>query len=92
MELKMDKIYDPKSNEDRIYKSWMEKGCFHEEPDPTREPFCIVIPPPNITGKLHMGHGLDNTMQDAIIRYKRMMGFCTTLAARHRPCEHCHRG
>ena len=77
MELKMDKIYDPKSNEDRIYQSWMEQGCFHEEPDPEREPFCIVIPPPNITGKLHMGHGLDNTMQDAIIRYKRMMGFCT---------------
>jgi valyl-tRNA synthetase len=77
MELKMDKIYDPKSNEDRIYKSWIDQGCFHEEPDPEREPFCIVIPPPNITGKLHMGHGLDNTMQDAIIRYKRMMGFCT---------------
>ena len=73
----MDKIYDPKSNEDMIYKSWGDAGCFHEEPDPAREPFCIVIPPPNITGKLHMGHGLDNTMQDAIIRYKRMMGFCT---------------
>ncbi len=77
MELKMDKIYDPKLNEDRIYKSWIDNGCFHEEPDSSREPFCIVIPPPNITGKLHMGHGLDNTMQDAIVRYKRMMGFCT---------------
>ncbi len=77
MELKMDKIYDPKSNEDRIYKSWVDEDLFHEEPDDSREPFCIVMPPPNITGKLHMGHGLDNTMQDAITRYKRMMGFCT---------------
>ncbi len=77
MELKMDKIYDPKLNEDRIYQNWVDEGLFHEEPDPEREPFCIVMPPPNITGKLHMGHGLDNTMQDAITRYKKMMGFCT---------------
>ena len=77
MEIKMDKIYNPKDCEKRIYDNWMAKGYFHEEPDPNREPFCIVIPPPNITGKLHMGHSLENSIQDAIIRYKRMMGFCT---------------
>lgn len=77
MEIKMEKIYNPQQCEKKIYENWMEKGYFHDEPDPDREPFCIVIPPPNITGKLHMGHGLDNAMQDSIIRYKRMMGYCT---------------
>ncbi|MCK5069368.1 MAG: class I tRNA ligase family protein, partial [Desulfocapsa sp.] len=73
----MEKIYNPQECEKRIYDNWMKKGYFHEDPDPNREPFCIVIPPPNITGKLHAGHALDNAMQDCIIRYKRMMGFCT---------------
>jgi len=73
----MEKTYNSKECEQRIYKNWVEKGYFHEEPDNSREPFCIVIPPPNITGQLHMGHALDNTMQDILIRFKRMQGFCT---------------
>ena len=73
----MEKNYNSKDCEQRLYKNWIEKGYFHDEPDTNKEPFCIVIPPPNITGKLHMGHALDNTMQDIIIRFKRMQGFCT---------------
>ncbi|HHY83176.1 MAG TPA: valine--tRNA ligase [Clostridiales bacterium] len=69
------KTYDPKLVEDRLYKEWEEKGYFHAEVDENREPFCIVIPPPNITGQLHMGHALDNTWQDIIIRWKRMQGY-----------------
>ncbi|NLM75998.1 MAG: valine--tRNA ligase [Clostridiaceae bacterium] len=71
------KTYDPKQVEDRIYKNWMEKDYFHAVIDPEKEPFTIVIPPPNITGQLHMGHALDNTMQDILIRLKRMQGYCT---------------
>ena len=55
------KTYDPGQVEDRIYQEWMKKGYFHAEPDQNKKPFCIVIPPPNITGQLHMGHALDNT-------------------------------
>ncbi len=73
----MDKTYDPKSTEERIYRRWEELGCFHAEPDPSREPFTIVIPPPNITSQLHVGHALDDTLQDILIRYKRMQGYCT---------------
>ena len=69
------KTYDPKGIEDRIYQKWLEKKYFHAEPDPAKTPFTIVIPPPNITGQLHMGHALDNTMQDILIRYKRMQGY-----------------
>ncbi len=69
------KTYDPKQVEDRLYKHWMEKGYFHAEPDKNKKPFSIVMPPPNITGQLHMGHALDNMMQDAIIRFKRMQGY-----------------
>lgn len=69
------KTYDPKQVEDRIYRQWEEKGYFHAEVDEKKEPFCIVIPPPNITGQLHMGHALDNTWQDIIIRWKRMQGY-----------------
>ncbi len=70
----MAKSYDP-SIEERIYKHWMEKGYFHAEVDKSKEPFTIVIPPPNITGHLHMGHALDETMQDILIRWKRMQGY-----------------
>jgi valyl-tRNA synthetase len=70
----MAKSYDP-SIEERIYERWLEKGYFHAEVDKTKEPFTIVIPPPNITGHLHMGHALDNTMQDILIRWKRMQGY-----------------
>ena len=69
------KTYDPKGIEDRLYQKWLDKKYFHAEVDRTKKPFTIVIPPPNITGQLHMGHALDNTMQDILIRYKRMQGY-----------------
>ena len=75
MSRELAKTYDPKGIEDRIYAKWMEKKYFHAEVDRDRKPFTIVIPPPNITGQLHMGHALDNTMQDILIRFKRMQGF-----------------
>ncbi|MGI6115039.1 class I tRNA ligase family protein, partial [Luoshenia tenuis] len=71
----MDKVYDPQSVESRLYKEWMDKGYFHAQRDPDKKPFTIVIPPPNVTGQLHMGHALDNMMQDALIRFKRMQGY-----------------
>jgi len=70
------KNYDPKNVEKRLYDFWMENDYFHPEIDRNKEPYTIVMPPPNITGQLHMGHALDNTMQDIIIRFKRMQGFC----------------
>ena len=69
------KTYDPKGLEDRLYKKWEENGYFHAEVDSEKEPFTIVIPPPNVTGQLHMGHALDETLQDILIRYKRMQGY-----------------
>ncbi|MBO4902010.1 MAG: valine--tRNA ligase [Lachnospiraceae bacterium] len=69
------KTYDPHGLEDRLYKKWEEKKYFHAEVDRSKKPFTIVMPPPNITGKLHMGHAFDNTMQDILIRFKRMQGF-----------------
>ncbi len=69
------KQYNPKEVEEKLYKTWMEKGYFHAEPDKNKKPFTIVMPPPNITGQLHMGHALDNMMQDALIRFKRMQGY-----------------
>ncbi len=69
------KQYDPKQVEDRIYKMWMDKGYFHAKRDPEKKPFTIVIPPPNVTGQLHLGHAVDETLQDVLIRYKRMKGY-----------------
>ncbi len=69
--------YDPKDVEDRIYKSWLDGNYFHAEVDTEKKPYTIVIPPPNITGQLHMGHALDNTLQDILIRFRRMQGFDT---------------
>jgi len=69
------KTYDPASFEDRIYNTWVEKKYFHAKVNPDKKPFTIVIPPPNVTGQLHMGHALDETLQDILIRYKRMQGF-----------------
>ncbi len=69
------KTYDPHGLEDRIYQKWLDQKYFHAEVDRSRKPFTIVIPPPNITGQLHMGHALDNTMQDILIRFKRMQGY-----------------
>ncbi|MBQ8636484.1 MAG: valine--tRNA ligase [Clostridia bacterium] len=70
------KTYDPSSFEDRLYNEWCEKGYFHATPSPDKKPYTIVIPPPNVTGQLHMGHALDETLQDILIRYKRMQGYC----------------
>jgi valyl-tRNA synthetase len=67
--------YEPAEVEKRWYAAWLERGLFHAEPDPDRKPYCIVLPPPNVTGALHMGHALDHTIQDAIVRRKRMQGF-----------------
>ncbi len=75
MSKELSKTYDPKGMEDRIYDNWVKKGYFHAEVDHSKTPFTIVIPPPNITGQLHMGHALDETMQDILIRYKRMQGY-----------------
>ena len=75
MSKELAKNYDPSIVEDRIYQNWLDKGYFHAEVDKTKKPFTIVIPPPNITGHLHMGHALDNTMQDILIRWKRMQGY-----------------
>ena len=75
MNKELAKTYDPKGIEDRLYQKWLEKRYFHAEVDRSKKPFTIVIPPPNITGQLHMGHALDNTMQDILIRFKRMQGY-----------------
>ncbi len=72
---KLSTTYDPKEFEGRIYKMWEEEGFFKAKPDASKEPFCIMLPPPNITGQLHMGHALDHTLQDILIRFKRMQGY-----------------
>ena len=69
------KTYEPREVEDRIYDFWTKGGWFHAEPNPEKEPYTIVIPPPNVTGQLHMGHALDETLQDILIRFKRMQGY-----------------
>ena len=63
------KTYDPKQFEDRIYEMWEDGGCFHVKVDSDKKPYTIVMPPPNITGQLHMGHALDQTLQDVLIRW-----------------------
>ena len=75
MSKELAKTYDPKGIEDRIYQNWLDKKYFHAEVDRSKKPFTIVMPPLNVTGQLHMGHALDNTMQDILIRYKRMQGY-----------------
>ena len=74
MRKQLEKVYDPKQVEDRTYQFWMDGNYFHAEVDPKKEPYTIVIPPPNITGQLHMGHALDETFQDILIRWRRMQG------------------
>lgn len=76
MACELAKTYNPNEVEDRIYDFWMAGGYFRAEIDRSKEPFTIVIPPPNVTGQLHMGHALDETIQDILIRYKRMQGYC----------------
>ncbi|MBQ9370056.1 MAG: valine--tRNA ligase, partial [Clostridia bacterium] len=73
----MEKTYDPKQFEDSLYATWVEKGYFTPTIDPKKDPYTIVIPPPNITGQLHMGHALNNTLQDIMVRFKRMQGYPT---------------
>ena len=75
MSRELEKTYDPKKIERKLYDRWCENKYFHAEVDRSRKPFTTVMPPPNITGKLHMGHALDNTLQDILIRYKRMEGY-----------------
>ena len=77
MENKLSEKYNPKEFEDRIYKHWEENGLFKPSMDKTKESYCIMMPPPNVTGKLHMGHALDGTIQDILIRFKRMQGYNT---------------
>ena len=69
------KVYDPHEVEDRIYQFWVDGGYFHAQVNPDKKPYTIVMPPPNITGQLHMGHALDNTLQDILIRWRRMQGY-----------------
>ena len=75
--MKMDKTYQPNAFETQIYEFWEKNKYFHAEPDENKTPFTVVIPPPNITGQLHMGHALNNTLQDVLVRFKRMQGYCT---------------
>ena len=75
MSKELAKTYDPKQIEEKLYERWCENKYFHAEVDRSKKPFTTVMPPPNITGKLHMGHALDNTLQDILIRYKRMEGY-----------------
>ncbi len=72
----MEKTYNPKNFEDRLYREWEENGCFKAVRDDDKVPFTVMMPPPNITGKLHMGHAMDETMQDTVVRFKRMQGYC----------------
>ena len=74
---KMNDKFNPKDFEDKLYQEWEEKGYFKPSNDKTKETFCVMMPPPNVTGKLHMGHALDDTLQDILIRYKRMRGYRT---------------
>ena len=71
------KVYEPQQVEKQIYDMWVQGGYFHADPHPDKQPFTIVIPPPNVTGQLHLGHAFDETIQDVLIRYKRMQGYET---------------
>ena len=90
MARELPKVYDPGEVEGKIYQMWMDHGCFHAEADPDKKPFSIVMPPPNVTGQLHMGHALDATLQDILTRFKRMQGLQRPVAAGYRPCRHRH--
>ncbi|MBO4289411.1 MAG: class I tRNA ligase family protein, partial [Lachnospiraceae bacterium] len=75
MSKELQKTYDPSQIEDRIYQRWLEKNYFAAKVNPDKTPYTIVMPPPNITGQLHMGHAMDNTLQDILTRYRRMQGY-----------------
>ena len=75
MRKELPKVYDPREVEPHIYQMWMDNGCFKADADPKKKPFSIVMPPPNVTGQLHMGHAMDSTLQDILTRFKRMQGY-----------------
>ena len=75
MKKELPKVYEPQEVEGRIYEMWEKNGCFAGHRDPDKKPFTIVMPPPNVTGQLHMGHAMDCTLQDILIRFKRMQGY-----------------
>ena len=75
MARELPKVYEPQQVEDRIYKMWEQGGYFKPQGKPDAKPFTIVMPPPNVTGQLHMGHAMDATLQDTLIRFKRMQGY-----------------
>ena len=75
--IEMDKVFSPQEIEGRLYQEWEENGCFTAHRNPDKKPFTIVMPPPNITGQLHMGHAMDGVMQDTLTRYHRMLGDAT---------------
>ena len=82
--------FDFSEAQHRLYATWEENGYFRSEPDPDREPFTIVIPPPNVTGALHLGHALNNTLQDVLIRFKRMSGKNALWMPGTDPRRYCH--
>ena len=86
------KQYDHAAAQSRWYPFWEERGYFHSEPDPTAKPYTIVIPPPNVTGALHLGHALNNTLQDILIRWQADAGLQDPVDARHRSRRHRHAG
>ena len=90
MAKELKKVYEPQEVEDRLYAHWEELGCFKADNKSKKEPFTVVIPPPNVTGQLHMGHAMDETIQDILIRYKKLQRLRDAVAARHRPRRHCH--
>ena len=77
MKKELPKVYEPQQVEGRVYEMWENAGCFNGDPDPAKKPFSIVMPPPNVTGQLHMGHAMDCTLQDILTRFKRMQGYST---------------
>ena len=77
MKKELPKVYEPQQVEGRIYEMWEQGGCFKGDPDRSKQPFSIVMPPPNVTGQLHMGHAMDSTLQDILTRFKRMQGYST---------------
>ena len=92
MRKELPKAYEPKEVEQHIYEAWEKGGCFKAHRDPAKKPFTIVMPPPNVTGQLHMGHAMDCTLQDILIRFKRMQGYAALWVARRRPRGHRHPG
>ena len=90
MRKELPKVYEPQEVESRIYETWEKNGCFRGHRDPKKKPFTIVMPPPNVTGQLHMGHAMDSTLQDILIRFKRMQGLRRPVGPRHRPRGHRH--